>query len=529
MDYLPSVKEEVPRHIQYLKEILKQTSISFISILSEDSEEEEEYVENPDNIFENVSKIPKATLSSSFEFSTLENASENMDFISRSELGVWKLASSLWDDIKLPVDFFELEDDKQAALLDALRKETFSDWLKWDLSSTVEMDIFESVTSSSQKIWIFLVCRKLGLAISEALNAKNFRLATLLAQINGPSSSLAVKNQKSSTNIDHTFFGGPGTDISLFEEIDAQLRIWERTAVPYMDPYLSRIWKLLSGNIELWDLNLFQNLTKWKQFFGVFFWYAQGGHMPIHEVMAIYLSLSSNSAESNAIPKPTPHYFKGLDCKVQDICFSLIHIFVDDSFPLENALNPLNFSEKPLDYLCPWILFLILSRVKNIRDFSDAQVVVTEQKLNSEEETYPVILSVSTKGDLMTTNLVKQLEVLGEWVWAVFVSLFISDHFQREHVVKELLARYYPLDDMSGSAFGDSSNLSSSTWTFLVGQLKVPKKWIHEARALRSRAFDRPVQEAVSLFDASMFDCCHKVVISKIAPISLFSSKIFYF
>lgn len=530
IDYLNNFATESKRQVQSLKNMLEDTSISFISVLSEDLEEEEEIVEEVGGHFVNVNKIPKAVLSDSYEFSNMEKAASDKDVFTAKDRSIWKLASSLWDDIQLPNTDVSKHQDQAALMVESLRREKVSAWLQWALNEAKDQ-LYNGEAFGTEKIWNFLVCRRVDLAIKEALNSKNFRLATLLAQINGPSSTISIKHPRSGALSEHAYFGGVGTDYGVLEDITAQLRIWRRTALPFMDSNLCRIWKILSGDTEIWDVDLFQNLTDWKQFFGLFFWYGHGGHLSIDDVTRIYTSLSDGDESDGLIPMPFPDYCKNSTGNDLDICFNLIKLFVDEAFPLEQALKPRCFSSKSQDYLFPWITYTILARVKNMRDFRDVKAFFTEHKVvgdPEEELEYPVVGSTSLKGDMLTSNVINQLEIIGEWQWAIYVALFLSDHFQRAITIKKLLGRNYPIDDMSGSSLGNPNGVISSNWTFLVNQLRIPTNWIHESRALRARSVNKPLQEAISLFDANLFDSCHNVIMVKVAPVCLFSCKIYF-
>jgi hypothetical protein len=130
--------------------------------------------------------------------------------------------------------------------------------------------------------------------------------------------------------------------------------------------------------------------------------------------------------------------------------------------PPKLLTQPISFSPKTLDYLSAWIIYTILAKVKNLRDFRDAKAIFSEHKIvenpNNDLSAYPVISSVSNKGDMITTNVVNQLEIIILWQWAIFVSLFLTDHFQRSFTIKRLLGRCYRMDD---------KGILSSTWEFL--------------------------------------------------------------
>jgi hypothetical protein len=147
---------------------------------------------------------------------------------------------------------------------------------------------------------------------------------------------------------------------------------------------------------------------------------------------------------------------------------------------------------------------------------------------NQEQQTSMVLLS--DKGDLVSASLIYQLENGGLWDWAILVAMFLNDLNQREMVIKTLLARHYPYEDHSGSwcfykQFGNSVPEYSSTWKFLVGKLKVPTSWIHEARYLQAKYRKDVLQEVVSLIDARRYETCHHLLMEQVCPAALLSGN----
>jgi nuclear pore complex protein Nup98-Nup96 len=168
-----------------------------------------------------------------------------------------------------------------------------------------------------------------------------------------------------------------------------------------------------------------------------------------------------------------------------------------------------------------------------VREFTDAKPLILEQmesgSSNQEQQTSMILLS--DKGDSVSASLIYQLENYGLWDWAILVALFLNDLNQREIVIRSLLARHYPYEDHSGSwclykQLGKPVPEYSSTWKFLVGKLKVPTAWIHEARCLQAKYRRDVLQEVVSLIDARRYDACHHLLIEQVCPPALLSGKL---
>ena len=517
--------------------LLKDTSISLVSSKPEQDDDEEEIFEDAGDTTLNADSIPKANISTKFSFSNFVSMSQeesDTDHISpfdSEDANLWKLSSALWDNIQLLESTDGLTEEQKEVLVEAVRKEEFSTWLKWSLQAYTRAVVLAS-PSSDRLTWIYLATRQLGNAVKAALSAKNLKLASLLAQVGGSSSSVLINrggtSKISRNSSGHGVLGKSGTDTGFSADVTHQVELWKRAGANLLDEDINKIWRLLTGNVDLWEPLLFKDFTNWKQAFGILFWFADGGHFSIGETMDLFELLRQKIPSS--ILEPVPGYSPSGGSL--DMCYHLIKVFVDESYTLERTLNPLCISPNRMDYLNSWLLYLCLSRVKQVRDFQDARTEIISQRqtdMNEDSIFYPTITATSLTGDRVTTNVAHQLEALGLWKWAIFASLFLNHHPDREYVVKGILARNYPLDDHSGSWFSDlkSSQVESShIWKFLGERLKVPTDWIHEARALRARYMNNPVQEAVSLVDAHQYDSCHRLLIEKLAPVSIFSGII---
>ena len=83
---------------------------------------------------------------------------------------------------------------------------------------------------------------------------------------------------------------------------------------------------------------------------------------------------------------------------------------------------------------------------------------------------------------LINSNFAAQLESFDIWHWAVFVALHFQNSDKRYKTVFDLLLRHVQLDKTSDYIERES---------FLIEKLKVPMKWINEAKAIKSFALRR--------------------------------------
>jgi len=117
-----------------------------------------------------------------------------------------------------------------------------------------------------------------------------------------------------------------------------------------------------------------------------------------------------------------------------------------------NALSSEGYSKDPLDHRAPYLVLVLLECLGFV-DQTDAHAAIVRQ------------------------HMIHQLTTLGQYKWAIMVSLQITDNAVRTLTAKDLLQRW-------AGAIGWQQN---DTWdeNFLRQQLKMPVSWIHEATAYR--------------------------------------------
>ncbi|KAI8816094.1 nuclear protein 96-domain-containing protein, partial [Fimicolochytrium jonesii] len=478
---------------------------------------------------------------------------------SEEESMTWKLAQALWD----PIDVPETGDHHTEALIEsALRREEVSKWLRGTVKRQTDADV--SQASGAERVFVLLGGRQVGGAITAAIQNRDLRLASILAQLGGPSSRVLTgkgsRDQPSASG--HGIPGRHGTNEVVLKAVSDQLAVWEHVERNRMSgvtkPYM-RLWNLVGGQPERWGKEIFERLPDWKRNFGLYFWYADGGAMPIHAAVGAY---ENGAEELSYVAQPAPAYLGTSRSSIprdvesnkspRDICFHLLKLFSQNDHLLESALNPLNITPNPLDHRVTWLLWVMLSTVKRVRTAADSrlqqirfhQEACRDDDMDDDDsedsEHQNEALSVAT-ADRLTRDFMAQLEALGLWKWSIFVALFLGRKSGRERAVRECLARHYPLDDDSGSwvrsiagkepPSPDANSMDvdvqqpsaieaskgSEIWRFLVDTLKIPELWIHEARALAAKYHGDPVQEAICLIDAQEYVVAHRVILAKIA------------
>jgi len=123
-----------------------------------------------------------------------------------------------------------------------------------------------------------------------------------------------------------------------------------------------------------------------------------------------------------------------------------------------NALSSEGYTKDPLDHRASYLVLVLLECLGFV-DQTDAHASIVRQ------------------------HMIHQLTLLGQYKWAIMVSLQITDHAVRTVTSRDLLLRW-------AGAIGWQQH---DAWdeNFLRYQLKMPVSWIHEATAYRVGYYSR--------------------------------------
>lgn len=403
-------------------------------------------------------QCPKAIMNTDFSFDKLFSVK-----CLQHEASIWKLCSSLWDELDINVtELCDLTQEQVEIIDEALRKQKVSDWLK----NAVQDDVLKSLAheeSDISRILLNLTGNRLAEALKLALKSKSFRLATVLSQLACP---VAVKTPTGILS-PNGFPGRGGLSPQVAADLISQVDEWKGSD---MDEKYLAVWSLISGGIHHWTEAVLSPLFDWKRTFGLFLWYSQGGRISLQEAAEQY------SANLEDIVKPTSPY----STSFYDLEYHIIQLMVDSKAKLEDALNPLTHTKNQLDYRVSWLIGMCLSKIKTVQQFQDVVFYEIEDDDCKIDESEPLVFGFSYTQETLLIHFISQLETIGLWKWAIFASTFLSSHNQREGMIRRILTRSYPYEEASGSfIYSDSP---SEDYVFLTEKLKVPPVWIHEAR-----------------------------------------------
>lgn len=174
-----------------------------------------------------------------------------------------------------------------------------------------------------------------------------------------------------------------------------------------------------------------------------------------------------------------------------DMCYHLLKLFTDPRHPLEALLNPATATPDPLNVAISWLMWQVLESLSyhHLSDYYNASLHLSMAAL---------------------------LEATGHWHWAVFALLHLADHDRRKREVRELLLRHVRVREEEAA-----EEEYSRQETFVLERLRLPRKWIHEAKATRARTLGLVDEEAWYLLKAGDLNAAHTLIVDTIAPNSI--------
>ncbi|KAF9352830.1 hypothetical protein BGX26_009367 [Mortierella sp. AD094] len=461
--------EEILRHIICMQALISGSSIT----LDENNE-------------------PKATIIAGTSFTTLMSRLKELRHnLSEQEVYAWILGQSLFDPQPTPSNFSEMPKPAQESYESIGRRTRCSNWLSYVIKPLLEADmrrieIKGGSLAKEEALFSLLASNKRQMASVAAVQSKNLRLATLIAQSGrGSQPLLGLENQ-----------------MKFFKELGMEGCI----PVSYL-----KIYALLSGAL---DVNIAPKGSSalyvtdgldWRQVFGLYLWHSS---MPGANLQQAVDQYAASMAMRKSVARPAPWHQKnveGSDPEHYDFLFQLIVHSTLPSKALEDALHPLGMTPANLDYRQSWIFYMVLCQSLQVGRFRS-------------EASHAKICQ----------NFLFQLENLGLWEWAVFVALHLESASSREIAVRQLLERHVDLPVPPLIATNSTTAVDYDRWefegeknTFLVNTLRIPETWLWNARATRAKYQGESFLEVFSLLKGGEHQKGHSLILSSLAPVSI--------
>jgi len=365
---------------------------------------------------------------------------------------VWTLASILFDD--QDSEAYGVPASLGAQFDNRTRKDRLiAFWEKLcDSSATTAAS---EAPNAEERALAYLSGNRIVDACDALVQGKDFRLATLVAQIGG--------------------------DQLVHEDISNQISDWRTLQIlSEMTEPIRALYSLVAGNTCICEgakapgpedrartfvISQRFNLD-WKRAFGLRLFYAIKTSDPIEEAVKIF----SNDLISDEPAKPLPPFASAKPSQpdhCEDLLWGLLKLYAasKDWLPLQSLASiiaPSNTSPHALDVRLSFQLYHALS-------------------LRFPATTNPAA------ADTLAINFASQLDAKGEWLWAVFAILHLSSAEARQQGIQELLARH--AGDITAPSFNTTTSSSDyDTWRVLTADLSIPKPWIYQALALHARA-----------------------------------------
>jgi len=394
---------------------------------------------------------------------------------------VWELASILFDDL----DVDNSSSVPISHILDfnhRIRKDRLSSfWAR--ICQDQALATVASATTAEERAIAYLSVNKVAEACDALVDGKDYRLATIVAQIGG--------------------------DPMIHDGMRNQLEQWRKLdALSEMTDPIRTLYELAAGNtcvcegvaskrivdrVETFTISDRFNLD-WKRSFGLRLWYAIQTDEPIEAAVKKF----ATDLQEVEPKKPVPCFneegvlLPGRDDhpdEREDVRWGLLKLFAEsqdgaNTTRLADVVMPPNATGNPMDSRFSFELYQALSA------------------------RFPAH-SDPTRADQLTWDFAVELEASNHWHWAIFTVLHLSGPIQRQKALQDLLARHASKIEES-----DSEQFRTLTETF-----KIPEAWIWDAKAIYARSVQQDhVKEVDYLLRGKNWDEAHKTLCRIVAP-----------
>ncbi|KAL8707316.1 MAG: hypothetical protein Q9220_007628 [cf. Caloplaca sp. 1 TL-2023] len=379
-----------------------------------------------------------------------EKLASSIDSSDHREKSIWDLASVLFDDLN-PNAFNNIPASQHNLYAHRVRKDRLSSLWSSICSNNAQKAV-TSASSAEERTIHHLSANSLVKACQTLTEAKDFRLATLVAQL-------------------------PADQI-MADEIKTQLNEWRELCVlsEITEP-IRALYEICAGNVcicegkkgaiedqaKTFSISQHFNLD-WQRAFGLRLWYGTKTEESIEAAIKMFHDDIHGHKPMEPIPTFTddvPHRSQHSNntASNKDILWGLLELFAasTNTLPaqsLTGIIAPKNVAGNPLDFRLSFQLYQSLSQL------------------------FPTGTS-RAEADHLIHSFATQLESQDEWLWSIFVLLHLSEAETRKKNIQDTLARHAASIEPDESTF---------PFTNLLQDFKIPTLWIWEAKALEARS-----------------------------------------
>ena len=394
---------------------------------------------------------------------------------SHRERSVWELAAVLFDQLD-PEAYADVPNDSAEVFECRIRKQNLSSF--WEKScQSAARDSASAAPNAEERAIAHLSANEIVDACDALTQGKDYRLAILISQL--------------------------GSDNTTREDMVIQLKHWrDLNVLSEVTEPIRALYELFTGNScvcegkkgppedrartfvisERFDLD-------WKRAFGLRLWYSILPEDPLEAAVQMF----EEDLNSDEGKKPLPWFIEENASRDwqdpsplsrQDLLWGLLKLYgsskgTSDAPFLADIVAPYNATGDPLNARLSFQLYHTLA----LR-FPQAD---------------------TSKADHLTWDFAIQLESSGEWLWAMFVALHLSNPGQRESAIQSLIAHHV-------------SVITNTEFHTLTTEFQIPASWIWEAKALLSRSQEDSVGEVQHLLRAENWEEAHSVLCRSVGP-----------
>lgn len=497
-------------------------------------------------------EVPHITTNDNARFADFASVVDRSTPAGQHEHAVWTLASILFDEVdasEIPVG---IKGEELPDFISRLRKDKLSSLWKDLVQRDVDVQVFKARTAE-EKAMLHLSAGNMTSTCTELFAMKDFKLATMFAQLQG-------------------------SDKAFREQVRKQITHWNNLdMLSEMNAHTRAFYEILAGNVcsvagktgpqenRVAGFGISEHFgLDWKRSFGLRLWYGTLSSDSLEDAVQAYLDDIENGTES---VKPVQWFVESSqdeeDDRKEDLLWGLLKLYAaqqsnDTSARLEAALANGN-TDHPLDARLNWQLMLLL-RAKGVRNSVAATDDLNDDD-DSEKENKGSFTTRRAKQDemslamatdaltsdyvsaltsaLATTPANQQADIV---FTAAFALLHLSSPDVRRASIMDLLYQTAPLlssdrefsftlvgSKLTPCVIGGTPAVTATTTLPLLSALTdhlgngsglaILRSWLAEAQALWARAVNKDaVAEAKHLLDAGRLNDAHAVLVHDIGP-----------
>ena len=415
-----------------------------------------------------------------FQQTSFKSIASRIQPPSQYEQSVWELASILFDDQN--AEAYGVPATHKATYDHRIRKDRLIHFWRRQCQEAA-MKAVSAASNAEERAIAHLSANNVVEACDALVQGKDFRLATLVAQIGG----------------DQIMRDDVTNQVAKWRELDALSEITEP---------IRALYSLLAGDTCVCEGKKARTEDKartfviserfdldWKRAFGLRLFYAVLAEDTIEDAVVKF----EHDLQSDEGKKPVPWFVEGEaevpwdDPKAaqrEDVLWGLLKIYAASKSALPTSsvagiLAPENITGNPIDARLSFQLYHAITA------------------------RFPAIADPS-KADYLAQTFAAQLDSAGEWYWAIFSLLHLSSYRQRHMAIQSLLVQH---------ANDIPNDTKSELFQTLTEVCKIPVAWVWEAKALYARSvLQDHFQEVDFLVKAQDWKEAHEVFRQEVGP-----------